>query len=661
MQADLEQRCVNTIRTLAIDGVQKANSGHPGLPLGMADASYVLWTRFLKHNPANPAWPDRDRFVLSAGHGSMLLYSLLYLTGYDLPLEELEQFRQWGSRTPGHPEYGETPGVETTTGPLGQGLANSVGLALAERMLAAEFNRPGLEIVDHYTYALISDGDLMEGVSHEAASLAGHLGLGKLICLYDDNQITIEGSTDLAFSDDTAGRFQAYDWQVLTADGHDRQAVAQAIAQAQADGERPSLIICRTHIGYGSPNRQDSAQAHGEPLGVDEVRLTKEALGWPADAQFLVPDDALAVFRGALTAGAEREAAWQALFRRYQVEYPELAAEWQRRQAGELPDGWEQALPTFKATDGAVATRSVSGKVLNALAPVLPELVGGSADLHPSNKTYLSAYPAVKKGDFGGRNLHFGVREHAMGSLLNGLVLHGGLRPYGGTFLVFCDYMRPPIRLAALMGLPTIYVFTHDSIFVGEDGPTHQPVEQLATLRAIPGLTVFRPADANETTAAWKAALENREGPVALLLTRQNLPILENADAEGVSRGGYVLSDAADAQALLIATGSEVDLALQAQKLLAQEGIATRVVSMPSWERFEQQSEAYRQQVLPPQITARVAIEAALPMGWERYVGPRGEVIGMTRFGASAPYKVLAEKFGFTAQEVAARVRACLA
>jgi transketolase len=661
MQADLEQRCVNTIRTLAIDGVQKANSGHPGLPLGMADVSYVLWTRFLKHNPANPAWPDRDRFVLSAGHGSMLLYSLLYLTGYDLPLEELEQFRQWGSRTPGHPEYGETPGVETTTGPLGQGLANGVGLALAERMLAAEFNRPGLEIVDHYTYALISDGDLMEGVSHEAASLAGHLGLGKLICLYDDNQITIEGSTDLAFSDDTAGRFEAYHWQVLAVDGHHREAVAQAIAQAQGDAERPSLIICRTHIGYGSPNRQDSAQAHGEPLGVDEVRLTKEALGWPADAQFLVPDDALTCFRQALAVGAEREAAWQALFLRYQAEYPELAAEWQRRQAGKLPEGWEQALPTFKAADGAMATRAVSGKVLNALAPVLPELVGGSADLHPSNKTYLSAYPAVKKGDFGGRNLHFGVREHAMGSLLNGLALHGGLRPYGGTFLVFCDYMRPPIRLAALMGLPTIYVFTHDSIFVGEDGPTHQPVEQLATLRAIPGLTVFRPADANETTAAWKAALENREGPVALLLTRQNLPILENADAEGVTRGGYVLSDAADAQALLIATGSEVDLALQAQKLLAQEGIATRVVSMPSWERFEQQSEAYRQEVLPPQITARVAIEAALPMGWERYVGPRGEVIGMTRFGASAPYKVLAEKFGFTAQEVAARVRACLA
>lgn len=661
MEADLEQRCVNTIRSLAIDGVQKANSGHPGMPLGMADVAYVLWTRFLKHNPANPAWPDRDRFVLSAGHGSMLLYSLLYLTGYDLPLEELKQFRQWGSRTPGHPEYGETPGVETTTGPLGQGLANSVGFALAERMLAAEFNLPGLEIVDHYTYALISDGDLMEGVSHEAASLAGHLGLGKLICLYDDNQITIEGHTSLTFSDDTARRFEAYHWQVLAVDGHDREAVAQAIAQAQGDAERPSLIICRTHIGYGSPNRQDSAQAHGEPLGVEEVRLTKEALGWPADAQFLVPDDALAFFRQALTVGAEREAAWQALFLRYQAQYPELAAEWQRRQAGKLPEGWEQALPTFKAADGAMATRAVSGKVLNALAPVLPELVGGSADLYPSNKTYLSAYPSVKRGDYGGRNLHFGVREHAMGSLLNGLALHGGLRPYGGTFLVFCDYMRPPIRLAALMRLPVLYVFTHDSIFVGEDGPTHQPVEQLASLRAIPGLTVFRPADANETAAAWKAALENRDGPVALLLTRQGLPVLEHADAKGVARGGYVLSDAADAQALLIATGSEVDVALQAQKLLAQEGIATRVVSMPSWERFEQQSQAYRDQVLPPPITARVAIEAGLPMGWERYVGPGGQVIGMTRFGASAPYKVLAEKFGFTAQTVVARVKDCLA
>ena len=655
MTHNLDQLCVNTIRTLAIDGVQKANSGHPGMPMGAADMAYVLWTRFLKHNPADPAWPDRDRFILSAGHGSMLLYSLLHLTGYDLPLAQLQQFRQWGSRTPGHPEYGETPGVEMTTGPLGQGFATGVGMALAERMLAAEFNRPGFEIVNHYTYAIVSDGDLMEGLSHEAASLAGHLGLGKLIYLYDDNHITIEGDTALAWSDDVAGRFRAYGWHVQRVDGHDRAAIAEAIRQAQAETERPSLLLCRTHIGYGSPHKQDTAQVHGAPLGEEEVRLTKEALGWPPDARFYIPDEALAHFRTALRQGAEAQGAWQAMFERYAARYPDLAAEWRRRMAGELPAGWQVALPHFEAEDGPLATRAAGGKVLNALASVLPELVGGSADLHPSTKTYLTAYPAVGKGEYGGRNLHFGIREQAMGAVENGLALHGGYRPYGSTFLVFADYMRPPIRLAALMKLPVIYVFTHDSIFVGEDGPTHQPVEQALSLRAIPGLTVFRPADANETAAAWRWIIEHRDGPVALLLSRQKLPILPGVRAEGVARGGYVLADAGEPRLILIATGSEVALALAAQQRLAEEGVAARVVSLPSWERFEAQPQEYRDAVLPPQVTARLAIEAGVSLGWERYVGPQGAVLGQDRFGASAPYQVLAEKFGFTVEEVVAR------
>jgi len=660
MQVDEEQLCVNTIRTLAMDAIQKANSGHPGLPLGMADAAYVLWTRFLKHNPADPAWPDRDRFVLSAGHGSMLLYSLLYLTGYDLSLEQLQQFRQWGSLTPGHPEHGETPGVETTAGPLGQGFAVGVGLALAERMLAAEFNRPGFEIVNHYTYGLVSDGDLMEGISHEAASLAGHLGLGRLIYLYDDNHITIEGDTALAFSEDVGGRFAAYGWQVQAVDGHNRAAVAEAIRQAQAEAGRPSLIICRTHIGYGSPHKQDTAQAHGEPLGEEEVRLTKEALGWPPDARFLVPDRALAHFRTALDRGAEAQSRWEDLFARYARQYPDLAAEWNRRMAGALPAGWEEALPTFKAGEAPVATRVAGGKVLAALASVLPELVGGSADLHPSTKTYLSAYPAVRRGEYGGRNLHFGIREHAMGGILNGLALHGGFRPYGSTFLVFSDYMRPSIRLAAMMRLPVIYVFTHDSIFVGEDGPTHQPVEQIASLRAIPGLTVLRPADARETAGAWRFMVEHRTGPVALLLSRQNLAVLAETDPAAVARGAYIVADAPDPQVILLASGSEVAVALEAGRLLAAEGIAARVVSMPGWELFEAQPRAYQEAVLLPGVTARVAVEAGVPLGWERYVGRRGEIVGLNRFGASAPYQVLAEKFGFTAQVVAARARACL-
>jgi transketolase len=660
MQTNLDQLCVNTIRTLAIDGVQKANSGHPGMPMGMADVAYVLWTQFLKHNPADPAWPNRDRFVLSAGHGSMLLYSLLHLTGYDLPLEQLQQFRQWGSRTPGHPEHGDTPGVETTTGPLGQGFANGVGMALAERILAANFNRPGFELVDHFTYAVVSDGDLMEGVSHEAASLAGHWGLGRLIYLYDDNHITIEGETSLAFSEDIRHRFEAYGWHVQAVDGHDCGAVVDAVCLAQAETGRPSLIICRTHIGYGSPNKQDTSKVHGEPLGVDEVRLTKEALGWPADAQFLIPDEVLAHFRAALDQGAGAQGEWESLFERYEKAHPDLAAEWKRRMAGELPAGWEEKLPVFAPDDGPIATRAAGGKVMTSIAPALPELVGGSADLHPSTKTYLSAYAAVRKGEYGGRNLHFGIREHAMAGILNGMALHGGLRPYGSTFLVFADYMRPSIRLAAMMRLPTIYVFTHDSIFVGEDGPTHQPVEQAASLRIIPGLTVIRPADARETAAAWRTIVEHRDGPVALLLTRQKLPILAGADSDGVARGGYVIADTDEPQVILVASGSEVETALEAQKALAEEGIAARVVSMPSWELFEAQPQDYRDSILPPEITARVAVEAGVPFGWERYVGIQGEIVALNRFGASAPYQVLAEKRGLTAKAVTARVKAYL-
>lgn len=659
MNTDLDHLCINTIRTLAMDGVQKAKSGHPGMPMGMADVAYVLWTRFLKHNPADPAWPNRDRFVLSAGHGSMLLYSLLYLTGYDLPLDELKRFRQWGSRTPGHPEHGLTPGVETTTGPLGQGFANGVGMALAERFLAATFNRPGFPIFDHYTYAIVSDGDLMEGVSHEAAGLAGHLGLGKIIYLYDDNEISIEGSTDLAFTEDVPARFRAYGWHVQEVDGYDLPAVEAAIRAAQGESERPSLIVCHTHIAYGSPNKHDSASAHGEPLGEEEVRLTKEALGWPPDAQFYVPDEALAVFRRAVEQGRVAQAEWQEMFTRYAREYPQEAALLQCLWAGDLPEGWEKALPTFTPADGEMATRQASGVVLNALAPVLPTLIGGSADLAPSNNTLLKGYADFQKASPAGRNLRFGVREHAMGSILNGLALHGGVIPYGGTFLVFSDYMRPAVRLAALMEQRVVYVWTHDSVWLGEDGPTHQPVEHLMALRAIPNLVVIRPCDANETAAAWRVALERREGPTALALTRQKLPILAETarDAqETVARGAYVLADAPGAiDVILIATGSEVHLALEARKLLAEKGVAARVVSMPSWELFDAQEPAYREAVLPSKVTARLAIEAGVTQGWEKYVGPSGAVVGLDRFGASAPYKVLMEQFGFTPQAVAER------
>ena len=654
---NLDQLCVNTIRTLSIDGVQKANSGHPGMPMGMADVAYVLWTQFLRHNPKNPDWPDRDRFVLSAGHGSMLLYSLLHLTGYDLPLEQLKQFRQWGSLTPGHPEYGLTPGVETTTGPLGQGFANGVGMAIAEAFLAATFNRPGHELVNHYIYAIVSDGDLMEGVSHEAASLAGHLKLGKIIYLYDDNHISIDGSTDLAFTENRLKRFEAYGWHVQQIDGHDRAAVAAAIKAAQAVTDQPSIIACRTTIGYGSPHKANTAEVHGSPLGEDEVRLTKEVYGWDPDQHFYIPDVALAKFRQAVAQGAALEAAWKLKLEAYAAAYPQEAAQFRRALSGELPEGWAEALPTFPAGGKAMATRQASGQVLNAIAPVIPTLLGGSADLAPSNNTFLKGYPVFGNDSFAGRNFHFGVREHGMGSILNGMALHGGVIPYGGTFLVFADYCRPAIRIAALSHIPTIFVFTHDSIGLGEDGPTHQPVEHIPALRVIPNLIVIRPADANETVQAWKVALERGDAPVALLLTRQGLPVYDRAvmgDAAGLARGAYVLLDTAKVypDIILLASGSEVELAVGAAAKLAEQGIGARVVSMPSWELFKEQSPEYQESVLPAAVKARLAIEAAVPFGWEQWVGPTGSVIGIDRFGASAPYKVIFEQLGFTVENV---------
>jgi transketolase len=650
--------CINTIRTLSIDGVQKANSGHPGTPMGLAPIAYTLWTSFLKHNPVDPAWPDRDRFVLSCGHASMLLYSLLYLTGYDLPLEQLEQFRQWGSLTPGHPEHGLTPGVETTTGPLGQGVGNAVGMAIAERYLGEVFNRPGHSIVDHYTYGICSDGDLMEGVSHEAASLAGHLGLGKLIFFYDDNHITIEGDTDLTFSEEVGHRFEAYGWHVQRVDGNNIPQISEALQKARAETLRPSLIIARTHIGEGSPNKHDTAGAHGSPLGADEVKLTKQNLGWP-DKDFYVPDEALAHFRQVIERGKAAEADWHKRFEAYAAEYPDLAALWKTTQRGDLPEGWDAEMPVFKAEDPALATRVSSGRVINAIASKLPTLIGGAADLAPSTDTLMKGI-----ADFGtqpgGRNMHFGIREHGMGSALNGMALHGGVIPFGATFLIFSDYMRPPIRLAALMEQRVIYVYTHDSIGLGEDGPTHQPVEQLSALRAIPHLTVIRPGDGNETAEAWRAALTHKNGPTALVLTRQNLPHLDRsvyAPASGLQQGAYILADAPNGQPdiILLASGSEVSLIVDAAKQLAAQGVQARVVSVPSMEIFNRQPKEYQQSVLPPTITKRLAVEAAAPMSWYRYVGLDGEVIGIERFGASAPYKTLMEKFGLTAENVTAR------
>ena len=661
---ELDHLCINTIRMLAIDAVQQAASGHPGMPMGMAGPAYVLWTRFLRHNPANPVWADRDRFILSAGHGSMLLYALLHLSGYELPLEELKRFRQFGSMTPGHPERGVTAGVETTTGPLGQGFGNGVGMAIAERYLGTLFNRPGYTVVDHYTYAIVSDGDLMEGVASEAASLAGHQRLGKLIYLYDDNRISIEGSTELSFSESVPQRFEAYGWHVQTVDGLDLEAVEAAIRAARAEQTRPSLIDCRTHIAYGSPHKQDTAAAHGEPLGEEEVRATKENLGWPADRRFYVPDEVRGYFQELQEYWGHLEADWHDLFEHYRQDFPDLAQQFEATMEGRLPEGWRERMPTFGPAK-PLATRTASGEVLNAIAPAIPTLIGGSADLAPSTKTYLQGLGDQEAATPGGRNLHFGVREHAMGAAVNGMAAHGGLHPFGATFLVFSDYMRPALRLSALMELPSIWVYTHDSIFLGEDGPTHQPIEHLASFRAIPHLVTIRPADANETAVAWQVALE-RHGPTALILSRQNVPVFDRsrmASADGLRRGAYVLVDAEGRRPdlILIGTGSEVSLAVEARARLAERGLQARVVSMPSWELFEAQPEEYRQAVLPAEVPVRLAVEAGSPMGWERYVGPFGGVLGIHgRFGASAPYKVLAEKLGFTAEHVVAQAEELL-
>jgi transketolase len=660
---DLDSLAVDTIRTLAIDGVQRANSGHPGMPLGAAPMAHVLWTRHLKFDPTDPWWPNRDRFVLSAGHGSMLLYALVHLSGFDLPIEELEAFRQWGSRTPGHPEYGLTPGVETTTGPLGAGFANGVGMAIAEAFLAATFNRPGYPVVDHHTFGLVGDGDLMEGVSAEAASLAGHLGLGKLIYLYDDNRISIEGCTDLAFTEDVSLRFEAYGWQVLTVvDGNDLAAIDRAIADARTETHRPSLIKVGTVIGYGSPNKAGTAECHGSPLGSDELRLTKEELGWPGDLFFAVPTQVRERYATAAGSGRALRARWQELLTACGQAHPEALQEWRAAVARRLPDSWKDKLPVFAAGE-SVATRSASGKVLNALAAILPTLIGGSADLAPSNNTYIAGSGDFQAAEPAGRNLRFGVREHAMGGILNGMALHGGLFPFGGTFFVFSDYMRPAIRLAALSHIPVVYVFTHDSIGLGEDGPTHQPIEHLASLRAMPGLVVIRPGDANETVVAWQAALERKDGPTALVLTRQNLPVLDRsalAPAHSLLKGGYVLQDTPPGtpDVILIGTGSEVQITLQAATALAAQGVAARVVCLPSWELFEAQDSDYREAVLPGAVRARVAVEAGSPFGWERYVGDGGAIIGIDHFGASAPANVLYREFGITVDNV---VRAALA
>jgi transketolase len=662
----LDELCINTIRFLSVDAVQKANSGHPGLPMGAAAMAYVLWTRFLRHNPPNPHWADRDRFVLSAGHGCMLLYSLLHLTGYDLPLDELKRFRQWGSKTPGHPEYGLTPGVETTTGPLGQGIGNAVGMAIAGKYLGAYFNRPGHDLLNYTVYGICGDGDLMEGVSSEAASVAGFLGLDNLIFLYDNNHITIEGDTNLAFdTEDVGKRFEAYGWFVQHLDdGNDLVAVDRALQAAQSEKNRPSLIIARTHIAYGSPNRHDSKEAHGEPLGEDEVKATKQNLGWPLEPSFLIPDEALQHFREAVPHGGGLESAWNHKLAAYRRDLPELAEDWDRYVAGELPAGWADKLPKFSGSDKPIATRSASEKVLATIVPSLPFLLGGAADLSPSTKTYVKGLGDFARGHYGARNFHFGIREHGMGSIVNGMAV-SGLMPYGATFFIFSDYMRPTIRLAALMEVHSIFVFTHDSVFLGEDGPTHEPIEQLASLRAVPNLCMIRPGDANETVIAWRVAIEHKGGPVALVLTRQNLPILDRsrfAAAEGLERGAYVLADP-DGRApevILIATGSEVSLAIESYEKLIAEGVAARVVSMPSWDLFAKQPQSYRDEVLPPAVSARVSIEAGSPLGWERHVGTKGAMIAINRFGASAPYKVIAEHLGFTAANVIEQVHRLL-
>ncbi|MEO8277532.1 MAG: transketolase [Thermoanaerobaculia bacterium] len=657
---------INTIRFLAVDMVEKAKSGHPGAPLGQAPLATLLWTRFLRHDPADPHWPNRDRFVLSCGHASAMLYALLHMSGYDLPMSELERFRQLGSKTPGHPEHGHTDGVETTTGPLGQGFANAVGMAMAREKLAVRFRHDGESLFDFRTWVIVSDGDLMEGVASEAASLAGHLGLGGLKVFYDSNHISIDGSTDLAFTEKVDQRFAAYGWNVLRVeDGNDLDALAAAMRACEQETARPTLVVVHTHIGYGSPHKQDSADSHGSPLGAEETKLTKQALGWPTEPAFFVPEEARAPFSEAAARGAAASKAWNAKRTSFAASEPELAAELTRRLTRALPAGWESSLPRYTAADAAVATRAASGKVLNAIARVLPELFGGSADLAESNSTFLHGEESFSVAHRDGRNIRFGVREHAMGAALSGLALTELFRPYGATFLIFSDYMRPSIRLAALMQQPVIYIFTHDSIFLGEDGPTHQPIDQMASLRAIPGLVTLRPADAAETAAAWKVAIERTNGPTAFALTRQKLPILpETAElaGEGVARGGYVLHDSPGGapQILLIATGSEVSLAMDGLKLLEKDGLRARLVSMPSWELFAAQTAAYRESVLPAGLTARLAVEAAAPQGWGRFVGLAGDILGMNGFGASAPAEQLAPHFGFTPENVAARARALL-
>jgi transketolase len=663
-QDQLELLSINTIRTLAMDAVQKANSGHPGTPMALAPAAFVLWDRYLRHNPANPHWPNRDRFILSNGHASMLLYSLLYLTGYGLTLEELKNFRQWGSRTPGHPEYGLTPGVETTTGPLGQGVANSVGMAIAERWLAAHFNRDTQKLIDYRVYAFCGDGDLMEGVSQEAASVAGHLGLSNLLWIYDNNRITIEGHTALAFSDDVAARFMSYHWNVLrVGDANDLELLDVAIRNAQKEQERPSLIIVDSHIAWGAPNKHDTSAAHGEPLGEEEIRLTKEAYGWPPDAHFLVPTEVLGYMRKAQERGEAWEREWNQTLTEFGQRNADLAAKWDMLQSGELPAGWDSEIPAFPPDVKGKATRDSGSTVENAIAKHVPWLIGGSADLAPSTKTLIAGAGDFESDDYRGRNFHFGIREHAMGAILNGMSL-SKLRVFGSTFLIFSDYMRPAIRLSALMDQPVTYVFTHDSIGLGEDGPTHQPIEQLMSLRTIPRMVVIRPADANETAEAWRVAMEAKEQPVALVLTRQAVPTFDRtkyASAEGLRHGAYVLADSdGRVEVILMATGSEVQLCVQAHEQLTSEGIRSRVVSMPSWELFKQQSPDYQDSVLPPQVHARVAVEAGTGLGWREYVGSEGRVIARYDFGASAPIKDLLKHFGFTADRVASEARSLL-
>lgn len=671
--AKLDQLSINTIRFLSVDAIQKANSGHPGLPLGAAPMAYTLWTRFLQHNPSNPHWFNRDRFVLSAGHGSMLLYSLLYLTGYDLSLEEIKQFRQWGSKAPGHPERGVTPGVETTTGPLGQGFANGVGMAIAEAYLAARYNKPGFEIIHHHTYAIVSDGDLMEGVSSEAAPLAGHLKLGKLIYLYDNNHITLASATPLTFTEDHVQRFQAYGWHTQSVeDGNDLETINNAILAAQEETECPSMIFIRTHIGYGSPNKQDTCSAHGSPLGEEEVKLTKENLGWPGEPDFLIPPEALLNFRKAVEQGKQLEEDWENKFSLYEKKYPEPASELLDLINEKLPKDWDSNIPEFPADIKGMATRVASGKIMQAFSPILPGFIGGSADLNTSTHTELKdagnfENPSMAVGDlqgsagggwsYAGRNLQFGVREHGMASISNGMAVHGGILPFCATFLTFSDYMRPAIRLAALMELNLVYVFTHDSIAMGEDGPTHQPVEQLASLRAIPNLVVIRPCDANETAMAWRMAIESRKAPVALILSRQDLPTLDRkkfASVDGLRYGAYILSDAPDGnpELILIATGSEVSLIVGVQQKLTEQKISVRLVSMPSWELFGAQTQEYRDSVFPPSVKTRISVEAGVSQGWHHYLGDEGEIIAVDTFGASAPGDVMMREYGFTVENI---------